>query len=124
MKTQLGMYKTMQNGGIAPEINVSDDLIKKIRSTLVMKNFHNDLNFNKQGFSNEEFDYKICYNEKHKDKLFVISQIKTFDNQRLVGHKFKIYCYDFNGDKVNFNQDTDCIDGFYENCYIIKDDLL
>ena len=124
MKTQLGMYKTMAEGGLAPDIVVGDDVIKKIRASLVLKNFNNTFNFQKLGQEDNEYDYKICFNDNHKDKLFVISQVKTFDNNKLVSHRFNLYCYDVSGNKIDFNQYTDCTNGFYENCYILKDDLI
>jgi hypothetical protein len=127
MKTQIGLYKKMmEQGGTTPEININKEILDKIQKEIATLNLSKELmlDFKNQGFQNEEFDYKLCFNENHPENLFVISQIKTFDNNRLVAHKFKVYCYDTNGNKARFNQDKECIDGFYENCYIIKDELL
>lgn len=125
MKTQLGLYKTMELGGAVPDIQVHDDIVKKIRGKISMIKFQNSQgDFKQQGKNEVEFNYNLCYHESHKDKLFVICQVKSYDSHKLVGHNFKVYAFDNNGNLIDFNQNQQCINGFFENSYIIKEDLL
>jgi hypothetical protein len=119
MRTQLGIIK-MADGGEVPAINVSDDVIKKIRRNVGLKKLYKSQNFGTQGLDEVEFDHKLCYHDKYKDKLFGICQVKMFDGQKMVKDRFRVYCFDFNGNEIPFDQKSECIDAFYENCYIIK----
>lgn len=125
MKTQLGLYRTMELGGSVPNINVPDDVVKKIRGKISMIKFQNSQgDFKQQGRNETEFNYNLCYHDKHKNKLFIICQVKSYEGHKLVGHNFKVYAFDKKGYIVEFDQDKECVNGFYENAYVIKEDLL
>ena len=66
----------------------------------------------------------LYYGSLHIIIMLTCSTVLLFDNNKLVSHRFNLYCYDVSGNKIDFNQYTDCTNGFYENCYILKDDLI
>ena len=122
MKTQLGLY-SMEDGGSVPEINVSEQASENIKHLIGFLKLENSLITSSQGRVNIEYDYNLCYNEKFKDNLFVICQVRTYENSSLTGNKFKVYAFDMEGYEIPFEQDEVCIDGFYENCYILKENF-
>ena len=120
MESQLGIIKTMQSGGQIP-VNVNEETISKIKKTIgtnkAKKIFQN---VNPQGLEEIEFDYKLCYHDNFNDKLFVISQKRQFNGQKIIKDKFCIYCFDLKGNEIEYDLKDNYINGFYENCYILK----
>ncbi len=124
MKTQLGLYKIMENGGTTPKISINETVLSKIQKEISESRLRKELNIlnsRNQGFQDEEYNYKLCFNDTFPDKLFVISEVRTFDNNKFISHKFKIKCFDTDGNSIDFYE-KECV-GFYENCYILKEDL-
>jgi len=122
MKTQLGLY-SMEDGGSVPDVKVSDEAFDNIKQLIGFLKLENSLVNSVQGKLEIEHSYNLCYHEKFKDNLFVICQVRTYENSSLTGNKFKVYAFDKEGYEVPFEQEESCTDGFYENCYILKEDF-
>lgn len=117
MNTQLGIIK-MATGGVVPNLKVKEEAIKNIRTNLGLKKLMSQNQG--QGLMDVEFDHKLCYNERFKDNLFGICQVRTFDGQRMIKDRFRVYCFDMDGREIPFDEKKECVNGFYENCYVIK----
>lgn len=119
MKSQLGVIKKMQSGGEIP-VQINDDVISKITHNVGVKKLKKRFQGSSQGVEEVEHNYNLCFHDNFKDKLFVISQVRIFDGQRIVKDKFNSYCFDLSGNEIDFDLKDNYVDGFYENCYILK----
>ena len=113
----------MEEGGTIPDVKVSNEAFDNIKSLIGFIKLESSIITGVQGKIEIEYCYNLCYHENFKENLFVVCQVRTFDNSSLKSNKFKVYAFDLDGFEVPFEQDSSCNEGFFENCYILKEDF-
>lgn len=123
-KTQLGLYRFMEDGGGVPDIPITDAIKEKIKTAIGKFRLQQELGYSEQGRSEQSANFKLCYNEIYPDIFFVIYEIREFLGQRFISNRFGYLTFDKNGDYFKKNESEFCKEGFLENCYIIDDNFL
>ena len=111
----------LKDGGLATQAKI-DDAAKKVITKFV--NEHklkkNLVDLKKMGHSEVEGEYKFCCTSEYPDNYFVISVIYKYNNQQLDDTMYGVYCFDVQGNKVDFDREK-CKGHFYRNMQILGD---